>query len=211
MRMAEMLASVIAKVVFNKEKKNYEDAQKELEDAAKSIVGLDLKLITMFGTEDVVKLIKTTDIYGGRCLISAELLIQYADILFLKGNEFESSGLKVKALVLYIESILSKELPSPEDYYEKINRLITGIPDDDLTYEVKLRIFEYYEITGQYSKAEDTLFELIDTGEGDVIELGESFYNRLNLKSEEELAKGNFSYEEVEDGLKEIRSIKSSG
>ena len=36
------------------------------------------------------------------------------------------------------------------------------------------------------------------------------FYERLQLKSEEELSKGNFSSEEIEESLEEINSRYSS-
>ena len=102
MKMTQMLTTVLTKVLFNKEKKNYIEAEKEIESAAKTIVGLDLNLIKILNVEDVIKLMKTSDVYAGRCLISAELLKEYGDILGEKDRINESIDIYIKSLWLFI-------------------------------------------------------------------------------------------------------------
>lgn len=206
MKMTEMLVAVLSKVLLNKEKKNYTEAEKEIESAAKTIVGLDFKLISLLNPEDIISLMKTSDVYAGRCLITAELLKEYGNILGEKGNIKESISVYIKSLWLYVESVLTKELPVPEVYFSKINFLIQNLSEIGTPVELRQKIFEYFEISGQYSKAEDVLFELIDTGSADIQQKAIKFYNRLKLKPEEELIKGNLSSEEVEESLEEINS-----
>lgn len=206
MRMTEMLTTVLMKVILNKEKKNFEDAQQEIETAAKTIVGLDLNIIKILSAEDVINLMKTSGVYAGRCLVSAELMREYGLISEEKNQISESKNIFLKALWLYIESVLTKELPSPGDYYSKINELIKKTCEIDFPVELRKKIFEYYEFSEQYSKAEDILFELIDENQKDIYNAGISFYKRLRLKSEDELIKGNFSREEVEEGLNEFKN-----
>ena len=107
MKMTQLLVSVLAKVLFHKEKKNYEDAQMELESAAKTIVGIDLKLISILSIEDVLQLMKTSDVYAGRCLISAELLKEYGDILGEKGKLIKKLGTDAR---IEIEKFLGQKV-----------------------------------------------------------------------------------------------------
>ncbi|MEO8209218.1 MAG: DUF6483 family protein [bacterium] len=209
MKMTEMLTSVLTKVLFYKEKKNYEDAEKEIETAAKTIVGLDLKIISILNTEELISLMKTSDVYAGRCLISAELLKEYGDIIGEKGNAKLSITVYIKSLCLYIESILSKELPSPEKYYTRVDFLIKHVAQFDKSLELKFRIIEYYELSGQYSKAEDVLFELIDNNAESIHDKAVAFYKRIQLKTDEDLIKGNLCREEVEESLEEILNLKN--
>jgi len=206
MKMTQMLATVLTKVLFNKENKNYIEAEKEIESAAKTLVGLDLNLIKILNVEDVLKLMKTSDVYAGRCLISAELLKEYGDILGEKERINESMDIYIKSLWLYLETILTKELPEPEVYYDRINFLIKNLTSPETDTDLKLKIFEYYEFSGQYSKAEDVLFELIDSDTEGIKAKALKFYERLQKKTDEELVKGNFSHGEVEESIEEINS-----
>ena len=206
MKMTQMLTTVLTKVLFNKEKKNYIEAEKEIESAAKTIVGLDLNLIKILNVEDVIKLMKTSDVYAGRCLISAELLKEYGDILGEKDRINESIDIYIKSLWLYLETMLTKELPEPEIYFDRVNFLIKSLVTAGSDKNLKIKIFEYYEYSGQYSKAEDILFELIDSDTEGIKDKALKFYERLQMKADEELVKGNFSLEEVEESIEEINS-----
>ena len=206
MKMTQMLATVLTKVLFNKENKNYMEAEKDIESAAKTLVGLDLNLIKILNVEDVLKLMKTSDVYAGRCLISAELLKEYGDILGEKERINESIDIYIKSLWLYLETILTKELPEPEIYYDRINFMIKNLTTPETDTDLKLKIFQYFEFSGQYSKAEDVLFELMDTDTEGIKDKALKFYERLQKKTDEELGKGNFSHGEVEDSIEEILS-----
>ncbi len=208
MRMTEMLTNALQKVLFNKKEKNYEDAEKEIESASKTIVGLDLKIISLLNVEEIISLMKTSDIYAGRCLIAAELLKEYGDIAGEKGKTKESIGIYNKSLTLYIESMLTKELPVPEEYFPRVNLLINNTARFDNSRELKIRILDYYELSGQYSKAEDTIFDMINNGDEEINSKAESFYKRLQRKSDDELIQGNLSREEVEESLSEIINFK---
>lgn len=61
---------------------------------------------------------------------------------------------------------------------------------------------------GKYNKAENILFEEMakDPCE-DIANVGKEFYNKLMLKSDEELAKGNFSREEILQGLNDLQTM----
>ena len=208
MRLVEMLTAVLTKVLLNKEKKDYIEAEKEIEIAAKTIVGLDLKMLKILDIEYLVLLMKSTDLYAGRFIVSAELLNEYGEIFKLTEKENESIDIHQKALRLYIEAILTKEIPDPEKYYPKINELISNLSSTDFSDEMNIKIIDYYEFSLQYSKAEDKIFDLLETQNPEIKSKAISFYKKLITRSDEELLKGNLNREEVEAGLEEILNLK---
>lgn len=71
-------------------------------------------------------------------------------------------------------------------------------------------LFHYYENIAEYGKAEDVLFEVLDqnVNRNIVVPLGIAFYERLALKSPDELEKGNLPLHEVLEGMEKIRSLE---
>ena len=60
-----------------------------------------------------------------------------------------------------------------------------------------------------YARAEDLLFEMREAGDhgGEILARGTAFYQRLQRKSDAELKAGNFSSEEVEEGLARLERM----
>ncbi|MHB8034000.1 hypothetical protein CF069_08625 [Clostridium botulinum] len=67
----------------------------------------------------------------------------------------------------------------------------------------------FYE--GNYDKAEDLIFEELEKNDSpEVYEIAVEFYNALLKKSDEELNEGNFSREEIYQGLDDIKRFKTN-
>lgn len=61
---------------------------------------------------------------------------------------------------------------------------------------------------GKIDEAEDMLFREVEKNPSmEVYEIGEKMYNLLYKKSEEELEKYNFSKEEIDLGLKDLKKL----
>ncbi len=71
-------------------------------------------------------------------------------------------------------------------------------------------LFSYYELTGRYAKAEDTLVELLETDHvnREILRGGIASYERLQEKSDFDLTAGNFSRDEVKEGLAQLKQVK---
>ncbi|WP_026884575.1 DUF6483 family protein [Clostridium akagii] len=70
-------------------------------------------------------------------------------------------------------------------------------------------LLKRFVLQGKYNEAENILFEEIDKNPcNDLVNIGMNFYNGLLEKNDEELAKGNFSREEIYQGIEEIENIK---
>jgi hypothetical protein len=73
------------------------------------------------------------------------------------------------------------------------------------------KLMRYYEHLGLYAKAEDILTEHLERHRDDaqVINYGYEFYQRLQSKSTADLQAGNFSHEEIQEGLSHLGAITS--
>lgn len=91
----------------------------------------------------------------------------------------------------------------------KIDKLLNLVDtESSMCVELNEKIFQYYRITGRYSKAEDLLYSMIDKSsyidKKRLIEEGNMFYKNILSKTDEELENGNLPRNEVLDGMNEL-------
>lgn len=117
-----------------------------------------------------------------------------------------------KALYLFVALILHEPVPADSDVYSNVDTLLNKLEDYELPTTTKNQLFPYYEHIGNYGKAEDILFDLLQTNSdaqqiNSLHERGHAFYTRLLTKSDEKLLAGNLSREEVEEGIVQLGKI----
>ena len=188
MRLVEQLARALAKILFLKEQKKYEEALQEIRQSGKVLVGVDFNMLDYISDADLMSLFKADDpLNAGRFIVIAELLKEEGDIYLELDKENESFRCYLKSLVLYCPAIKFNEILNPDDYLEKVDILIQKLSNYEISWNAKNSLINYFEISGKYSKAEDLIFELAEAGDEQVISNGISFYNRLLLKTDEEI------------------------
>jgi hypothetical protein len=88
--------------------------------------------------------------------------------------------------------------------------LTRALEPTELPPRTKTMLMHHYERIGEFAKAEDALFALIEA-EPDrdrVVEFGIAFYQRVFGQSEGALTAGKLPRQEVEQGLVELRGSK---
>ncbi len=209
LRMIEQFVKVIAKVLFNKESKNYGTALEEIQENYLTVFGIDKELILASSAEDIISLLK---LRGGAkpevILMLAEFLKEEAN-LHKEVNQLqheEIDKINCKALSLFYEVVLNDSKYQTKEHYEKIDSLIKAAERFCRQPDLMVKTILYFELKGEYDEAENILFELIGLSAAAAAKEGENFYDRLKSRSDEELAKGNFSRDEVEQGLSEFKA-----
>ncbi|WP_055668752.1 DUF6483 family protein [Desnuesiella massiliensis] len=100
------------------------------------------------------------------------------------------------------KNIAKTVLNKKEESIEKIN--LSNIGSGDILRIILKRLVN----DGDYNKAENILFEAINKNNTEEIyQIAFDFYNTLLEKSDEELEKGNFTSEEIYQGIEDIKSI----
>jgi hypothetical protein len=78
-----------------------------------------------------------------------------------------------------------------------------------LPLETQARLMQHYEVTGQFAKAEDCLFAMLEAEPGNaaLVQFGIAFCERLRGQSDASLASGNLPRPELEASLAELRGL----
>ena len=211
--MIEQFVKVIEKVLLNKETGNYDSALDEIKNGYLGIFGIDKELIAMSSAGEIIALLKLRGKDKPKVfLMLAEFLKEEAELQKLNGGLSldKINDTKCKSLLLFLEAVINTTEFQNEQNYRSIDALLTETEKIDMSPERMIKTMHYFELKHEYAKAENILFDLIHLSPLTAATEGESFYNRLKLKSDEELMCGNFSRNEVQEGFSELRQrIKS--
>jgi hypothetical protein len=207
LRMIEQLGMILAKILFSKEVKNYEQAQNEIDNAFKNLLKFDPDAVTSKSEKALIEMIRS----GGepaaeRFLVMAELTREYAELLELRQTfPFTVTDLYVKSFALYLEFIDGASDIDTSKYLQTLLEIEKKLQQEDLPLSFKSRLFRFNELIGDYAKAEDILFDILKTSPDEAKLLGEGFYDRLLQKSPQELEAGNLPYHEALEGMKTLQ------
>ncbi|MBN1780967.1 hypothetical protein JW948_07585 [bacterium] len=201
MRLIEQAAQALAAILAKKESRLFEEARTDVKQAFQGLLGLDYELAYMLSPEESLTCFKNGDTLDiDRCMIVAELFRQDADIYGEQGMILKSISGARNALFFFLEVFLQQDVKYTEECIYKIEELISKLGSHTLPDAVVKRLMDYYELNGAYAKAENILFQHIESGDTELFETGRRFYERLLGKSDKELESGNLPRAEVREG-----------
>ena len=208
MKMIQQFTNAIARIMGLKTENKIEESQEVLSDTLIDFTGLNKEVLEALPYEILIQKVsgsrQTNTI---KSLVLAELLNQQAEIYEVKGELCRARNLYLKSLNITINVILNGDNSVMEQNQDKVKELIEKIGRFDVPKESELLLFQYYELTKDYAKAEDVLFELIDKNEAnnDLVAKGITFYERLINIDHTELEKGNLPIDEVLEGFQKLK------
>jgi tetratricopeptide (TPR) repeat protein len=141
-----------------------------------------------------------------KCVALAALLKALGDIITAEGDADAGAEDYRKALEVLLTVLAHSPGYTPPDYAPPVAELAETLTMYQLPLQTNRLLMDYYERIGAYARAEDALFEMLDTHPEDpeTLDLGRAFYTRLLLQSDERLAVGDLTRREVEAGLSEL-------
>jgi hypothetical protein len=159
-----------------------------------------LSMLTSFDTLDTEK-----------CWLLAILLKAEGDIYQDQGNASESYYSYIRSLNLILEVLLLDTTNNDKGVVPELEDLLSRLSDYELPIRTKFLLFQYFDHAHEYARAEDLLLEMLEAGDsdGDILDQGIGFFQRLKRKKDTELRAGNFSREEVEEGLARLERMGS--
>ena len=210
MRLVEQLTAVIAQVAKLGNEEEYQEAQDTTDGALRQLTGLGTNAWLSMETDDILANLSMRDDLGGveTAVFMVGIFYQEGEIRALQDDEDGADFRFLKALQLQL-AILNNhpDMPMPE-VVPSVPAMQARLAENDvlLPAETNRALLTYYEIMGDYSAAEDVLYEWLEAepGSSEVIEAGATFYANLLLKSDEELEAGNLPRDEVEIGLADL-------
>lgn len=209
MRQISLLVQSLAKVLFHKKAYEYPQAKKEIDAAYKSLLGVTSDFIRQFSDVQLLEFFgKDVETLGVKYYILGALLKDEAEIHQSENREHDSLAYFEKSLSLLLSAFNDLGTPIEPEHTAKIESVVGQLRSKEMPQHIKAKLFLYYESIGKYDKAEDVLFELVES-DSQFVQPGIAFYERLLKISNDELTKGGLPCIEVLDGLNHLQKEKS--
>ncbi len=207
LRIAEQIGRELSILVGLRKRNQNEDALIAIDNALLHHLGLTSRFIDSISDETLVQTLSPLgSLNVMQALWVAELLKVEGEVYTQMGRDKDSYYSLVKSLYLLLESTFQEYIPIELEFHAHIKELVDELTDYELPTHLQSHLFRYYEQTGFYDKAENTLYDLLQNqrSSSQMREQGQAFYQRLLSKSDEDLQAGNFSRAEVYEGLGQL-------
>jgi tetratricopeptide (TPR) repeat protein len=208
LRMAEKFGRALAIILHLRKANQYEEVLIYIDDLFLQVLGLTSSFINSMPEDVILNMISPMGRLSiEKCLWIAVLLRSEGDIFLDQGNTDESYYRYLKSLHFFLTLPPQGNNVPEVNIPREIDDLLLILGDYELPLQIKTKLFSSFEAQGRYAKAEDALFEALESGQDQaaLIEAGLAFYARLQKRSDVELARGNFSRDEVAEGLAQLK------
>lgn len=203
-RLIEDMTQMIAKVFSLKQERKHTEALWELDELFKRQFRLNSDLLRSLSAADIEQLFRIHGYLEADKLQSAvRLMEEEASLLLDLEREEEAVMLYTKVFQLYLKSALQGADLKLIGLTERIGMVRERLRSYALPETAMRDYYAYTEQQGMYAEAENTLYQLLDNGKMEYSEAVQ-FYQRLQLKLPEDLAKGGLPLEEVHEGMDEL-------
>lgn len=209
LRMAEKFGRALAIILHLREYNKHEEALLYVDEQLLQATGLTSSFINSVSDEMLIQAISPLGVLSvEKCLWIAVLLKAEGEIYEEQAKTNESYYRYVRSLRLYLLLLPHEASLQDSNLANDIQELLNKLGDYELPIEIQEKLFSYYENVGKYDKAEDVLFDVLDThsANGEMIERGRAFYTRLQARSDVELLMGNLSRTEVAEGSAQLEA-----
>lgn len=216
LRMIEELVQALARIGSLAKDKRYEEAAALLDGEFQKLIGSGAeKVARLSETELMAALVsgEPTQVVREKCLVLVALLKEAGAIHAGQNRADKSRACSVKALNLLLETRLRDadgiDLPM---FVPRIEDLVFTLRDAPLAPQSRAALMQHYERVGDFAKAEDELFAILDseTNSPHLLDWGIAFYERLMRLSGDALVAGNLPRCEVESSLAELRALRQA-
>jgi hypothetical protein len=214
-RMIEEFTQALARIRGLKKDQRLQEASALTEEEFKRVTGLDSdSVLRLSETELLARLIQTDAGQGVRekMLFLTTLLRETGDTAVSQDRLEEGRVCYLKGLHLLLDSLARGEVYDLPEFVPKVEEFVVALADSELPVTTNALLMEHYERTGQFAKAEDALYAILEAEPGNLpaVEFGISFYERLQRQSDTRLEEGNLPRPEVEAGLRELNGRKAA-
>jgi Family of unknown function (DUF6483) len=215
LRMIEEFFQALSRIKSLKSARQWRDADASIDQEFQRLIGMGAQAVAQLSeTELLARLVRgePTLAVQEKTLIVATLLKEAGDVLTEQGRQEESRTSYLKGLHLLLDTLARGEVFECPQFVPKVEEFVTALGDSPLPLETQARLMQHYEHTGEFAKAEDALFAMLDAEPENppLLELGISFYRRLESQSDARLADGNLPRAEVEAGLADLNARKGA-
>ncbi len=213
LRMIEEFFQALTRIKSLKGAQQWREANAGIDEEFQRLMGMDAQAVAQLSETELLAHIvrgEPTLAVREKTLILATLLKEAGDVLTEQGREDEGRTSYLKGLHLLLDTLGRGEVFESPQFVPKVQEFVMALGESVLPLETQARLMQHYELTGEFARAEDALFAMLDAEpeNAPLLELGISFYRRLESQGDARLADGNLPRAEVEAGLVDLKARK---
>jgi hypothetical protein len=181
--------------------------QQEALDLIDEFLGRELRLRSRLAMglsdEDLLSMLSVTGSPNAESIaVIAAFLQEEGELLEDLGQSELSFPRFAKALRLNLYLLRNDMEIEGWDIRHRVSNLLTALSPYSLDIDTKRALWQWYESNGQFTDAEDMLYELQEEG-GITPEEGDAFYERLSGYADSQLEAGGLSRIEMAEGRRQ--------
>jgi hypothetical protein len=211
-RMIEEMGRALAQIRALRQGGRAEEAWEMVDEECKKFAAMGVKGILVLSETELLARVSEGQLAQTvhyRTLAVVTILREAGEIADGAGRSDEARAIYLKALHLLL-GVLSQDDPAGfPDFVPKVEALVSALQGQPLPLETQSMVMRHYEATGQFGKAEDALYAMLEESGNDeeVVLLGRMFYERILRRSDASLGEGNLPRSEAQEGLAELRKL----
>jgi hypothetical protein len=211
LRMIEQFMQALARLQSLKKAQNWQEGARLLEEEFQKLIGADIQnLIRLSETELLARTIQgePTLAVRDKTLMLARLLKEAGEVAAAQERSEESRSCYLKGVHLLLDVLARDEISETPDFVPQVEFFVMALEDAPLPFSTQGSLMRHYERTGEFAKAEDALFGMLELQPQNraLLQFGAGFYQRLQSQSDATLEAGNLPRPELEAGLRELRA-----
>lgn len=213
LRMIEEFFEVLARIDRLKNGQLWQEAAGTVDEQFQRLVGANAQAATQLSdTELLAQLIRgePTQVVQEKALMLTALLKEAGDVAAGQERTTESRACYLKGLHVLLNTLAGDEVSDFPAFVPRIESFVAALADAPLPLETQARLMQHYERAGEFGKAEDCLYAMLEAEPQTpgLVDFGITFYERLKGQSDARLAEGNLPRPELEAGLSALRRQK---
>ena len=213
LRMIEQFLQVLSKIKGLKKGELWQPAAAALDEEFQKLAGKNAEAVARLSETELLALLirgEPTQAIHTKTFMLVALLKQAGDVAAVQERFEESRNCYLKGLHLLMNALDPAEVNEIPEFVPKVEEFKSALGSELLPLSTQARLMQHYERIGDFAKAEDALFAMVE-GEPEnraILDLGLLFYERLMGRSDASLDEGNLPRSEVEAGLTDLRARK---
>jgi len=199
MRLLDQLAQALARVLSLRENEARGQALDFLNRESERLIGIDGAMLEILSPDAIRK--TTASVEKG--FVAARILEEISLISEEEGDHHRATAAAVKAFWLYAAAAQADASATDNTFRERIAGFGDACAERGLAEGDLLSLMAGYEMLGEFGRAEDALFALVEVARrpGDLLPVGRDFYARMAEHEDAELEKGGLPRNELQDGI----------
>jgi len=211
LRMIEEFIRALARINSLKQGQRWNEAAEALDDEFNRLIGTGAQAAARLSETDLLARLAQdgpTQTVRDKALLLTTLLKEAGDVATAEDRMEEGRECYLKALHMLLEVLGRDDVFECPEFVPRVESLKQALQGTPLSMRTHAMLMQHHERTGEFAKAEDELFAMLDAEPDNerLVEFGSAFYRRLLAQSDTALNDADLPRAEVEEGLKELQA-----